>query len=165
MSSSNQRRNAAFIDQYRKELRAELGDISQIDRKVLTAAVNAGLRDVKKNTPTGQYSNIVDFDTTTVPPKHVHFTTSETKVGGTLKKGWHSPAAHKVGNGIEKSLENPVEYASYVNDGHRIVNRHGETVGYVEGKHMLERANNVVERAMIQEFDAEIKRVKDKYGG
>lgn len=45
---SNQSENAAAIDQYRKELQAMLGDIKQIDRKVLTSAVNAGLKEVKK---------------------------------------------------------------------------------------------------------------------
>lgn len=144
---SNASTNAAAIDQYRKELRAMLGDISQIDKTVLTRAVNAGLRDVKKNTPVGKYP------------------AGSGKVGGTMRKNWHSPRAEKTGGGIQKAIENPVEYSSFVNDGHRIVNRQGETTGYWEGYHMLERANNVVERAMIQEFDAEIKRVKEKYGG
>jgi hypothetical protein len=139
-----------------------LGDISQIDKTVLTRAVNAGLKDVKKNTTTGQYPSHVEF--TTKDGKRVSFDVTP-KVGGTLKKGWHSTATVKSGGGIKKSLENNVEYASYVNDGHRQVNIHGETVGYTEGKHFLERANNVVEKAMIQEFDAEIKRVKEKHGG
>lgn len=141
---SNVSTNAAAIDQYRKELREMLGDISQIDRKVLTAAVNAGLRDVKKNTPVNKDPHVV---------------------GGTLRKGWHSTSTLPTGSGIQKALENNVYYAPFVNDGHRIVNRNGETVGYVEGQHFLEHANNVVEKAMIQEFDAEIKRVKAKYGG
>lgn len=144
---SNASTNAAAIDQYRKELRAMLGDIKQIDRKVLTKSVNTGLKDVKKNTPVGKYP------------------AGSGKVGGTLRKGWHSPPTHSVGNGVQKALENNVYYAPYVNDGHRVVNRHGETVGYVEGQHFLERANNVVEKAMIQEFDAEIKRVKAKHDG
>ncbi len=144
---SNASTNAAAIDKYRDELRTMLGDISQIDRKVLTIAVNAGLRDVKKNTPVGQYP------------------AGSGKVGGTMRKGWRSPPIQPAGNGVQKMLENNVYYAPYVNDGHRIVNRQGETTGYWEGYHMLERANNVVERAMIQEFDVEIKRVKEKHGG
>ena len=39
---------------------------------------------------------------------------------------------------IKIHLENDVDYASYVNDGHRVV-RGGKTVGYAEGKHMLEK--------------------------
>jgi hypothetical protein len=143
---SNQSENAAAIDQYRKELRKMLGDISQIDRKVLTVAVNTGLKDVKKNTPVGKYP------------------AGSGKVGGTLRKGWRSPSIQPAGNGLKKSLENNVYYGPYVNDGHRVVNRHGETVGYVEGQHFLERANNVVEKAMVRQFNAEIERVKAKYG-
>ncbi|MCI1982003.1 MAG: HK97 gp10 family phage protein [Oscillospiraceae bacterium] len=144
---SNASVNAAAIDKYRKELRAMLGDISQIDRKVLTKSVNTGLKDVKKNTPVGKYP------------------AGSGKVGGTLRKGWHSPPVQPAGNGVRKMLENNVYYGPYVNDGHRVVNRRGETVGYVEGQHFLERANNVVEKAMIREFDAEIKRVKAKHDG
>lgn len=144
---SNASTNAAAIDKYRDELRAMLGDISQIDKTVLSRAVNAGLADVKKNTPVGQYP------------------AGSGKIGGTMRKGWNSPSIQPSGGGIQKAIENPVEYSSFVNDGHRIVNRQGETIGYWEGYHMLERANNVVERDMIQEFDAEIKRVKEKHGG
>lgn len=144
---SNVSANAAVIDRYRKELRAMLGDISQIDRKVLTSAVNEGLKDVKKNTPVGQY------------PK------GSGKVGGTLRKGWHTTPTRPAGKGIQKGLENNVYYVPYVNDGHRIVTRKGVTVGYVEGKHFLERANNVVEKTMIREFNAEIERVKAKHDG
>lgn len=147
MSGSNQHRNAAAIDQYRKELRAMLGDIKQIDRKVLTSAVNVGLKDVKKNTPVGKYP------------------AGSGKVGGTLRKSWHVTPTLPAGNGVQKGLENNVYYAPYVNDGHRVVNRHGETVGYVEGQHFLERANNVVEKAMIREFNAEIERVKKAHDG
>lgn len=141
---SNASTNAAAIDKYRDELRAMLGDISQIDRKVLTSAVNVGLRDVKRNTPVNKSPYVI---------------------GGTLRKGWHVTPTQPIGNGVQKALENNVYYAPYVNDGHRIVSKTGETVGYVEGQHFLEHANNVVEKAMIQEFDAEIKRVQSKHDG
>lgn len=144
---SNQSVNSVEIDKYRKELREMLGDISQIDRKVLNAAVNAGLKDVKENTPVGKYS------------------AGSGKVGGTLRKGWRSTRARPEGKGIQKSLENNVYYAPYVNDGHRIVNQKGETVGYVEGMYFLEHANNIVEKTMIQKFNAEIERVKAKHDG
>lgn len=144
---SNASENATAIDQYRKELRAMLGDIKQIDRKVLTKSVNAGLKDVTKNTPVGKYP------------------AGSGKVGGTLRKGWHATPTSSVGNGVQKGLENNVYYGLYVNDGHRIVSKTGKTVGYVEGQHFLERANNVIERAMIQAFNEEIERVKAKHDG
>ena len=50
MSGSNYRRNAAAIDQFRKELEAELGEISEIDKKILNQAVNEGIRKIKQET-------------------------------------------------------------------------------------------------------------------
>lgn len=144
---SNQSENTAAIDKYRKELKTMLGDISQIDKTVLTRAVNAGLTDVKKNTPVGKYP------------------AGSGKVGGTLRKGWHSTPTLPAENGVQKALENNVYYAPYVNDGHRVVNRNGETVGYVEGQHFLEHADNVVEKAMVRQFNAEIERVKKTHDG
>ena len=57
MSSSNYRRNKAFIDQYRKELMSMVDDIREIDIRVLNQAVNEGMRYAKKNSPviTGFY--------------------------------------------------------------------------------------------------------------
>jgi hypothetical protein len=133
---SNQSENTAAANKFRDELKAMCGDISQIDKKVLTAAVNTGLKDVKKNTP---------VDT------------------GTMRKNWHSPIAHKIGGGIEKALENPIDYAPYVNNGHRIVNSSGETTGFVEGKFMLEHAVHVVDAAMSREFEAEVRRIQQKH--
>jgi len=158
---SNVSDNAAAANRFRDELKAMCGDISQIDKKVLTAAVNQGLTDVKKNTPIGHYSNVVDFDT--YEGKHVHFETGFKQQGGTMRKGWHSPLAQKTAGGVEKTIENPVEYASYVNDGHRTVTRDGVTLGFVEGKHMLEKAVHVVDAALSREFEAEVRRVQQRH--
>ena len=43
MSSSNYRRNKAAIDEFRKALKAEIDDLSEIDVKVLNKAVNEGI--------------------------------------------------------------------------------------------------------------------------
>lgn len=61
MSSSNYRRNKAFIDQFRKELKAEMDDLSEVDVKVLNQAVNEGVRWLKERTPTGIHPNPVTF--------------------------------------------------------------------------------------------------------
>ncbi len=42
MSSSNYRRNKAFIDQFRKELKAEMDDLSEVDVKVLKLYLSDG---------------------------------------------------------------------------------------------------------------------------
>ena len=85
------------------------------------------LAKVVKRTPTGQY------------PK------GSGKVGGTLKRGWtngksqaanayaNSLKVHHFGNAYVIEIINPVEYASYVEFGHRT--RGGK--GWVEGKFML----------------------------
>jgi hypothetical protein len=158
---SNVSMNSAAVNKFRNELKAMCGDISQIDKKVLNLAVNVGLTDVKNNTPVGEYSNIVDF--TTDAGEHVHFETSFVQIGGTLKKAWHATPTVQTGNGVEKSLVNNTEYASYVNDGHRTVTKDGVTLGFVEGKHMLEKAKSTVKEAMKIEFEAEVRRVQQRH--
>jgi len=143
--SSNYRRNKAFIDKYRKELKAMLDDISEIDKRVLDKAVNEGLADAKRNTPVGQY-----------PP-------SSGRVGGFMRKSWAVSPTKKTGNGAEKELYNTAFYAPYVNYGHRIVNRKGETVGWVPGKFILEKAIKKVEKALVRLFEKEVERVNRKH--
>lgn len=68
---------------------------------------------------------------------------SSGKVGGTLRRGWTGNKRNfnafasgiqvkKHGDTYEVTIENNVEYAIYVENGHRT--RNG---GFVEGKHML----------------------------
>lgn len=58
-------------------------------------------------------------------------------VTGNLRRRW-SNHAETGKNDIKIHLTNDADYASYVNDGHRIV-KGGETAGYFEGHHMLEK--------------------------
>lgn len=55
------------------------------------------------------------------------------KVGGTLKRGWTIGEIKKEGSNYIIEIVNPVEYASYVEYGHRT--RDG--MGWVEGKFMM----------------------------
>lgn len=134
--SSNRRRNKAFIDEYRKELRAMFGDIKEVDKKCLNKAVNLGSAYVKRNTPVAT---------------------------GFMRKSWHVSRTETKSNGIEKTLYNSADYSSFVNDGHRLVDGAKNTTGFVKGKHMLERANNRVEKSLIREFKKEIERVNRKH--
>jgi len=140
---NNYRTNKAAIDKYRKELKAMLGDITEIDVRCLTKAVNVGLTDAKKNTPVGQYSG--------------------GRVGGFMRKSWATTPTVKTGSGVEKSLINTADYAIYVNYGHRVVNRKGETVGWVPGKFILEKAVKKVEKVLAQLFKKEVERVNRKH--
>ncbi len=134
--SSNYRRNKAFIDKYRKELRAMLDDISEIDKRVLNKAVSVGLADAKRNTPV---------------------------VTGFMRRSWAVTPTKKTASGAEKSLINNADYSSYVNYGHRVVNRSGETVGWVPGRFILEKAVNKVEKQLVEEFRKEVERVNRKH--
>ena len=136
MSSSNFRRNKAFIDKYRKELRAMLGDISEIDSRILIQAVNEGLKAAKSNTPV---------------------------VTGFMKRSWHVMPTKKTSQGVEKELINSADYSSFVNYGHRVVNKKGETVGWVKGQFILEKAVNKVDKALVRYFKEEVERVKRKH--
>ncbi|SHH54977.1 Bacteriophage HK97-gp10, putative tail-component [Caloranaerobacter azorensis DSM 13643] len=161
MSSSNYRRNKAFIDKYRKELKAMLDDISDIDKKILNKAVNTGAAYARRNTPVGEYKgNVVEF--TTRDGKHVRFTISTPRVGGFLRKSWHVMPTKKTPKGVEKELVNSADYASYVNYGHRIV-QGGVTKGWVKGQFILEKAMHRVDKALVKEFKKEIERVNKKY--
>ena len=116
-----------FIDSCAKELAARL------------------LAKVIKRTPVHDYSQ----------DRHVHFVTKDGKVvdfeaninkkGGTLRRGWTAGKSqsattyvndlkvHHFGDAYVIEIVNPVEYASYVEYGHRT--KSGD--GWVEGKFML----------------------------
>lgn len=57
-------------------------------------------------------------------------------ISGNLRRRWDS-RAEKRSDGADIMITNDADYAAPVNNGHRIVS-HGKTVGYKEGRHMLE---------------------------
>lgn len=140
MSSSNYRRNKAFIDQYRKELMSMVDDIREIDVRVLNQAVNEGMRYAKKNSPV---------------------------ITGFYRKNWRSaPAVKTKDGGVSKHLVNSAEYASYVNYGHRTVDSEGNTTGYVrskQGDHLLEKTQNYVSKRLIDLFKKEVEAVQHRH--
>lgn len=140
MSSSNYRRNKAFIDQYRKELKFMLDDICEIDVKILNKAVNAGRLYASKNSPT---------------------------ITGFFKKNWRSaPAVKSNSREVKKVLVNSAEYASYVNYGHRTVDKDGNTTGFVRSKlgdHLLEKTVSYVDKLLSEEFKKEVEAIQKKH--
>ncbi len=153
--NSNRRINSANIKKFRKELQTMLEDIKKIDKKVLNKAMMEGLRVVKVNTPVGNYPSEVHF--TTKDGKEVRFNVPKL-VGGHLRRNWFITVTD-TGNGVEAELFNNVEYAPYVNYGHRVRNRAGATVGFVKGKFMLEKAMAAVDRRIGTEFRKEVERL------
>lgn len=142
--TSNREHNKAMVKQFREELLSMLGDIEEIDKKVLNKSVNKGLAHVKQNTPVGVYPN---------------------KQGGFMRRSWRSaPAVKSKSGGVTKNLVNSADYSSYVNYGHRVVNKRGETVGWVEGKFMLEKAVGFIERELVKDFREEVERINRAHG-
>lgn len=166
MSSSNYRNNKAAIDRFRKELMAELGEIKDIDRKIMTRAVNDGLTRIKKNTPIGKHPNPVTFtvkngkEAGTV----VSFRVGSPGTGGILRESWRKTPTVKAADGTQAELINTVDYASFWNDGHRIVTKKGgPTKGFVKGTHELEKTVSYVDKRMLALFKTEIERIDKKY--
>lgn len=128
--------NTDAINKFRQQIRDMIGDISEVDKKVLNKAVNVGLAHAKNNTPV---------------------------VTGHLRKSWAANPVEELPNGVQKELINTADYALYWNDGHRVVAQTGWTVGWCEGSHLLDKTINVIEKAEEEEFEKEIRRISDKY--
>ena len=166
MSSSNYRRNKASIDRFRKELKAMMGDICSIDKRVLNRAVNEGVAYAKRNTPVGEHPTPVTFTIKNSPisGELVSFEVSNPGVGGFLRKSWHKLPTKKIGNGIEAELINSADYSSFWNYGHRIVTKKGgPTKGFVKGTFLLEKTKGRVQKQMVKEFDKEVKAVQKRH--
>lgn len=88
-------------------------DIDLFCRRVAKEVASRLLRKVVKKTPVGVYKD---------------------KVGGNLRRGWSiDETVTKEGTVYKISVINPVEYASYVEYGHRTANHRG----WVEGQFFL----------------------------
>ena len=133
---SNYSENKAAIDKFRKELKNMVKDIQQIDVRVLNQSVNAGSAYAKRNTP---------VDT------------------GFMRKSWHASRTEKKRTGAQKELYNTADYASYLNYGHRIVNKSGETVGFIHGIFLIDKAVSYVNKRIVKEFKSEIERVNKRH--
>lgn len=140
MSNENYNANKRAIDQYRKELMAMLGDIREIDIRVLNQAVNEGVKYAKNKSPA---------------------------ITGWYRKKWKSaPAVKAKGGGVTKTLVNSADYASFVNYGHRTVDGAGNTTGYVKsplGDHLLERTVIRVGQQLEKEFIKEVEAVQKRH--
>lgn len=112
--------------------KADLDEFCKTVSKELAARL---LAKVIKRTPVGQYPE------------------ESGKVGGTLRRGWTGETQQNAksyaeslpviqkGNSYEITIKNPVEYASYVEFGHRTRNHKG----WVEGRFMLTKSEMEVE--------------------
>lgn len=104
-----------------KELQKELLKMQDnLDRVILPIAKELAARlltKVKRKTPVGQYHN--------------------GKTGGSLKKAWQIGEVKQNGDNFEVEIFNTMNYADYVESGHRTRERKDGSRGWVEGKFML----------------------------
>ena len=115
-----------------ENLQAERDILMEACAKELAARL---LRKVKKRTPVGVYSE------------------KNGKKGGTLRRGWTIGEIENI-NGIYKiEVFNPVEYASYVENGHRTSNHKG----WVEGKFMLTISEQEIQNIAPRILEKKIK--------
>ena len=123
------------------------------------------LRMVIKRTPVGEYDKEVKF--TTGEGEEVSFTPHTGKKGGTLRRGWTGSKSQASAKGYADSMTvnhfddtyvieivNPVEYASYVEYGHRTANHKG----WVKGQFMMTISEQKLENIAPKVLEAKIKK-------
>lgn len=148
MAKSNVRLDFKQLEQFQKELQkaqAEQDKFFKACAKELAARL---LAKVVKRTPVGQYP------------------TETGKKGGTLRRGWtgqeqkdarayaNSIKIEHVGNEYVVDIINPVEYASYVEFGHRTANHKG----WVEGQFMLTISEEEIQRSASKILEAKLEK-------
>ena len=82
---------------------------------------------------------------------------------GKSKKAAPYAAKPKRGT-VQAEVVNNTPYGGYVNDGHRTVNKKGETTGWVEGQFFLDKGVEAATAALPGLFEQALGEVKDKYG-
>jgi hypothetical protein len=138
------------LKNFRQKIEENLSD-DQVDLFIASCAKELAARllaKVIKRTPVGQYSK------------------SSGKTGGTLRRGWTGEKSQDA-NAYASSLKvnhfgdtyvieivNPVEYASYVEFGHRTRNHEG----WVEGKFMLTISEQEIERDAPRVLENKLKK-------
>lgn len=134
-----------------KKFRDELNKLQDPDKFVEACAKELAARllaMVVKRTPVGEY------------PK------SSGKKGGTLRRGWtgekrssaqnyaNSMTVHHFGDTYVIEIVNPVEYASYVEYGHRTANHKG----WVKGRFMMTISEQELEKIAPKVLENKIKK-------
>lgn len=117
---------------------------------------------VIKRTPVGQYDKPVSFATR--DGKEVSFQPHTGKKGGTLRRGWSQGGKYKIYHSASScmiEISNPVEYASYVEYGHRTANHKGWVPGHfmmtISVKEIQRDAPAILERKIKKLMEAQLK--------
>ncbi len=137
------------------------------------------LRKVIKRTPVGDYSKEVevtakrDSKNHKKGDKYTKRINKSGKQGGTLRRGWtgnqktsaqayvDSVSVHHFGGNYVIELTNPVEYASYVEYGHRTSNHKG----WVRGRFMMTISEQEIKESAPQILEKKIQKfMGDAFG-
>jgi len=156
-----------------EKLRDNLEKLQQIDMDAFCSKMSKELaarllRRVKQRTPVGQYE-VITYTT----KDGRTFTFNDGKSGGTLRNNWKvATSVNQNGHVYEIEVFNPIEYASYVEYGHRqrvgrFVPQIGKRLktGWVEGKFMLkiseEEVQNLAPKLLEKKLNEMLKEVFD----
>ena len=144
-----------------EEFQERLAHFNKKERKkVLIKATNdlgnAVMSKARELSPVGDYSNLVE-------PYNA-------RMGGTMRAAWQKTPVSKKGEVYRQTVKNPIEYARYVEYGHKqTVGRYVPALGkrlkqgFVKGQYMLTKAviqtNSVVDKIVKNRIDKELKKV------
>ena len=139
-----------------EELQKELNSLQQNTDEMLEACAKELAAQllwmVVKRTPVGDYSG--DSYTCVSGEQHKGNKVPG-KVGGTLRKGWTIGEIRKEGNVYKIDIINPVEYASYVEYGHRTAYHKG----WVKGHFMMTISEQELEKIAPKVLEKKIKKM------
>lgn len=116
---------------------------------VMNKLGNVMLRNVKANTPVGQYDGTVFFTGQGAGGRYIAAFEGPgtSKQGGTLRRNWELVSAEKKGDTYEVGIRNNTEYASWVEHGHRKSDRSG----WVEGQFFM--------RITMEELESQLPKI------
>ena len=137
MAKSNVRLDYGELEKLKEQLE-KIGDTNQFLESCAKELAARLLAKVIKDTPVGQYKK------------------GSGKVGGTFKRGWTTSKdlkVTKVGNDYVIEIINPVEYASYVEYGHRT----RDHKGWIEGHFMLTMSENEIRNSAPKILEKKLK--------
>ncbi len=130
------------LQQLERQLdKLEKADFDKFCRDAAKELAGRLLNKVVKRTPVGDYSGDTYVCETGQAHKGRYL---PGKVGGTLRRGWTVGEVIKEGDCYQVEIINPVEYAPYVEYGHRTANHKG----WVSGHFMLTISTQEVENLM-----------------
>ena len=163
MAKSNVQLRYGELEKLKKQIE-QFGEPEQVNQFLTSCAKELAARllaKVIKRTPVGDYSTEIEVTAKRDSKKHKKGDVYTKKVnlsgktGGTLRRGWtggenvnatayaNSLNVTKQGTDYVIDIINPVEYASYVEFGHRTRSHKG----WVEGKFMLTISEDEIKRS------------------